>query len=202
MRPVVATTRPTFEVDYSTCGADSFMLRDGVCDETANNAKCLFDGGDCCKENKDKALCRDCNCILKVDQDNLQSQFEALEIKPVESPDMLATFIGDNQWTVVVDNVVSVGVCTVLCLEHNKADEINAWQYVANKRVCRCGWVHSASQPEKMVMEDWQLESADFLKEDNDGSDSTMPNAFVQLIKTIPFGKFVNAHHNHLIYLL
>ncbi len=34
--------------NLEVCGANSFMLRDGVCDELTNNAKCHWDGGDCC----------------------------------------------------------------------------------------------------------------------------------------------------------
>ncbi len=33
------------------------MIGDGVCDEVTNNERCLFDGGDCCKEDKSMTTC-------------------------------------------------------------------------------------------------------------------------------------------------
>ncbi len=47
------------------CQADTFMIRDGVCDEATNLEACNFDGGDCCLDNKDITLCKQCSCKLK-----------------------------------------------------------------------------------------------------------------------------------------
>ncbi len=49
-----------FGGNIEVCGADSFMLRDGVCDELTNNETCHYDGGDCCldRDQKDTTLCR------------------------------------------------------------------------------------------------------------------------------------------------
>ncbi len=46
--------------NVNVCGADNFMLRDGVCDEPTNNELCHWDGGDCCldKTLKDDTLCQ------------------------------------------------------------------------------------------------------------------------------------------------
>ncbi len=46
--------------NLDVCGADSFMLRDGVCDEATNNERCHYDGGDCCLDRsvKNSALCK------------------------------------------------------------------------------------------------------------------------------------------------
>ncbi len=165
------------------------MIRDGVCDEVANIKTCLFDGGDCCKEHKDEGLCRDCECILEVNQGELVKQFESLEIKPVRHPESLdiAVQTNNNRWTVEVKYVVSVQVCSVLCLEHELADELNAWHYLIDEKNCRCGWVHSASWPEKMIIKDWRLDNETDSSSNNDGP--PMPNAFVQLQKTVPLGR-------------
>ena len=171
------TRRSNIEQDNTTCGADSFMLRDGVCDETANNAKCLFDGGDCCKENKDKGLCRNCTCILSIDQENFDSQLNALNVRPIKDPEQLNTKIETRGWTVVVEDVTSVQVCSVVCLEHKKMDELNAWLYEINERICKCGWIESSLCPEEMAINDWTWEG------------QTMENkAFVVQNKTVSCG--------------
>ncbi len=164
------------------------MLRDGVCDETANTAKCLYDGGDCCKENKDKFLCRNCVCMLKIDHGEQLKQFNALEVTPFADAKSLDTAIGNKGWTVEVEDVVSLPVCAQLCLDHEIANELNAWHYRVNERICNCGWVESRSCPEKMVISDWTwkyLENSTV--EDNMGY-----NAFIQLNKTVSCGKYIN----------
>ncbi len=42
------------------CGADSFMLNDGLCDEITNNELCHWDGGDCClnRGKKGESFCK------------------------------------------------------------------------------------------------------------------------------------------------
>ncbi len=161
------------EQDNKTCGADSFMLRDGVCDETANIEKCLFDGGDCCKENKDIGLCRNCTCILSVDRKELEDQMNGLAVRPVEDP----MAIENEAWTIEVEDVASVQVCTIVCLDHEKNDELNAWLYIKDERVCKCGWVESTFCPEKIVIVDWTWK-------DNQSM------AFIQLNQTVSCGQY------------
>ncbi len=52
--------------NINACGANSFLIRDGQCDEVTNNKLCLFDGGDCChqQEQEDNGIsfCKDCSC--------------------------------------------------------------------------------------------------------------------------------------------
>ena len=164
------------------------MLRDGVCDETANTAKCLYDGGDCCEENKDKVLCRDCKCILSVDHDDVRAQFQESQVKPVQDLDGLFHAIRDSNdgWTVEVEHVVSMQVCTVLCFEHEKADELNAWHYIANQKICRCGQVHSSNCAEKLTKKKWTWEAnSNYFSNDTIIED----NAFIQLKKTVSCSK-------------
>ncbi len=56
------------------CQADTFMIRDGVCDEATNLEACNFDGGDCCLDNKDITLCKQCSCKLKSKARHFLSQ--------------------------------------------------------------------------------------------------------------------------------
>ncbi len=65
-------------VNSTGCGADSFMINDGVCDEATNIEKCLFDGDDCCIQDTDidTTLCRDCICKLHVSQSDLMRKFK------------------------------------------------------------------------------------------------------------------------------
>ncbi len=158
-----------------------------MCDEASNTAKCLFDGGDCCQENKDKALCRDCICVLDVKQEDLIKQFREMEIKPVEQQASANTAMGFEGGAVEVGEVVSAEVCSLVCLEHKKADELNAWLYNANGRICRCGWIESASCPRKVVLLNWSLEDNIDL---TNTSGIEHHEAFVQLKKTIPCGMF------------
>ncbi len=156
-----------------------------MCDEVANIDKCLFDGGDCCKEYKDNGLCRDCICTLSVDSRDLEDKINALEIKPVLDPEDLESAIRENSitnrgWPVEVTKVVSAQVCAVLCLDHKMADDLNAWHYQVSTQICKCGWVESKSCPEN-----WAIPP------DNSVYNSLVVknhNAFVQLKKTVPCG--------------
>ncbi len=155
------------------------MLRDGVCDDTSNNARCFYDGGDCCKENKDKALCRNCTCVLNIDISKLEAQLEQLEVRPVRDPGRLVTAIAKRDGSMVeVEDVVSLEVCSLLCLEHKRAYEINAWHYLVNEQVCLCGWVDSVNCPRKMA-----------LTFDDSINESSNLRAFIQLKKTVPCGR-------------
>ncbi len=167
-----------------TCGSDSFVIQDGVCDEASNIDQCFFDGGDCCKENKDKMLCVECACILDSYDEQLEKALKIQQVKPVEDPEKLATEI--KSWSVEVGEVFSVQVCAVLCLEHELANEFNTWQYLVDEEICKCGWVHSASCPETMVIEDWTFDNAMTLS-----AGQTMPDvqSFVLLSKTVSCGR-------------
>ncbi len=161
-----------------------------MCDEATNNAKCLFDGGDCCKENKDTALCRDCTCNLSIDQESLKKRFKELQIWPVdETKRVAAKAVGSYEWTIEIRNVVSLQVCSVVCLEHENTLEFNTWHYNFNDQICKCGWVHSGSCPEKMVDTNWKPENL-FI----DQTSSTI-SFFVQLKKTVPCGKMLDLFH-------
>ena len=52
------------------------MIGDGICDEITNVERCLFDGGDCCREKKSTPLCKICTCRLNVNKYQLKEQLE------------------------------------------------------------------------------------------------------------------------------
>ncbi len=183
------TKRSNIQNDSSTCGQDSFMLRDGVCDETANTAECLFDGGDCCIGFKDVELCRDCTCRLGVDKSELEKQFQALEIKPLaDTEDNILTNPNFDAWRKIeVEMVVSPEVCATLCLDDRNTDNLNAWLY--QNQTCTCGWVESQFCSDTMVISNWTWKNATSLQEHT---------AFVQLNKTVACGKstlFCHTYH-------
>ncbi len=161
-----------------TCGADSFLLRDSVCDEVTNNRLCLYDGGDCCLEVKNRAYCTNCSCTLDVDQAKLALQFTEGNIKPFRNHLDIHNVI--RGWNVEVEEVVTKQVCAVLCLHHQEADEINAWHFNENNKLCRCGWIESPKCAETIVR-NWKLDSDGINLKDN--------SAYVTLTKTLPCGK-------------
>ncbi len=164
-----------------TCGGDSFLIRNSVCDEATNNDVCLFDGGDCCLEVKDRRYCQDCSCIQKVESQKLQQQFRDLEIKPLKNPVDYGDIIVKD--IVKVEEVVSNAVCAVLCLDHQKKDEINAWRYFENDQLCHCGLVAEFQCTSSFVNANWHLN--DTLEDLN----TTNNTAFIQLGKTVPCGE-------------
>ena len=44
------------------CGFSAYR-GDGFCDDENNNAACDFDGGDCCGDNVNMAVCTKCQCL-------------------------------------------------------------------------------------------------------------------------------------------
>ncbi len=167
-------------VGKTGCGSDSFMLRDGVCDEVTNTEICLYDGGDCCLEDKDTSMCKVCTCRLRVDEKKIASQFKQLGVRQFKDPPAFNTMIGETL-VVKVKDVLSDKVCSVLCLDKDKDATVNAWHFTITK-TCRCAWIESTSCiEEKDLQNSSEIESAPF---------STMV-AFVQMTKMIPCGNLI-----------
>ena len=160
-----------------------------MCDELTNIELCLYDGGDCCLEGKDTTLCQNCSCMLLVKSDDLQEDFETFDIQPFEYATDFFKVIGN--WTVEVEEVLSGPVCAVLCLDHEKHDQINAWHYDKENLFCTCGWVESSKCPEYLVRTNWTLMALDLTREED---------SFVQLGKTVPCGKYSFVPDYSLIY--
>ncbi len=167
--------------DNSTCGPDSFMLRDGVCDDVANIALCLFDGGDCCHEFKNKVFCKNCSCVLKVVPGELRAQLKSWDVRPLTRNDTTGIVRLSPSSVVNVSGVLTKEVCAVLCIGHERADEINTWQYNEHyDSSCTCGWIGSEQCPEHALDVKIMTLDLDLL---------TVNTTFIQMNKTIPCGK-------------
>ncbi len=164
-----------------TCGADSFMLRDAICDEATNTEICLFDGGECCREGKVRDQCKDCSCRALIDLEKLQGQFEELNIKPLsltENP----FDSGVALKRVTIEDVVSHETCAVVCLEHELKMQINAWQYNEDVKECQCLWMKSKSCPETKAVTDWNPMTKALEK-------MSLHQSYIQLEKNMQCGK-------------
>ena len=133
------TTNGAIAHGRSGCSANSFMLRDGVCDDPTNTPLCLYDGGDCCLANKATHLCRECACILNVDYEQINVAFSKYDVRALSNPESFDTVVSFTQLT--VSNVVSVGVCIMICLDEELFGVVNAWHYDETLRECSCGWI-------------------------------------------------------------
>ncbi len=100
------------------CSGTSFLIDDGVCDEITNNARCLFDGGDCCLEKKITRLCQDCTCILEADPTELNRKLKQNRVKIFNRCDSDTNDINSELFVTVltVEEVASKWVCYTICL--------------------------------------------------------------------------------------
>ncbi len=171
------------------CGANSFMLNDGVCDELTNIAMCLFDGGDCCLQEKSTHLCRACDCTLNIDKDDLLQTFKRLDVRQFDNPEdysLVATTIVKR-----VADVTSLDVCSTHRLELEEDKPVNAWMYSNASRVCECTLIESRA----FCLEDLRKTIA-FSKVSVIPDNSDL--AFLQTEKILKCGR----HDSNLSYLL
>ena len=169
----------TTEFISKGCGSNSFMIRDGVCDEESNIEVCLYDGGDCCLEKKSKRFCKVCTCLMAVNVEELKQKVTANEVKVFKN---YSEF--ENLLTAVVKIVTEVNsseVCALLCLDE-KLDQIsNSWLYKDADNQCWCTVVKSTFLGETSVS---LLEFETYKNESLDNDDI----AFVQLLKLFTNG--------------
>ncbi len=126
------------------CSANSFLIRDGVCDEVTNIAKCLYDGGDCCKVDKNTDICQKCTCIMSVDMAELAQTLASKEAR---------TYVGvsdgdisdqDSKFELVdfVEDVITAEVCSQLCISlRDDVNAIDSWIYRTGSNgsmTCEC----------------------------------------------------------------
>ncbi len=105
-------------------------------------------------------------------------QFQGFKVWPIAKPEDM-----EESWTINVDKVLSSQVCAVLCLDHDKANQINAWQYQEPGQLCNCGWIESMECPEQMVASNLTLNNRSLTNA------ALGSNVFVQLEKTVSCGK-------------
>ncbi len=127
----------TGKVEGSGCSANSFMIGDGVCDEITNTERCVYDGGDCCLEDKQTHICRKCTCHMDFDESKLNVELDDFEAA-IYSSDDIGRFL-------IVKHVVDVAskmTCSALCFDamKNGRVEIDSILYFQSSvsRNCSC----------------------------------------------------------------
>ncbi len=120
------------------------MIRDGVCDEATNTKRCLFDGGDCCRQNKSVELCNICTCKLELDQDQLNLDYTLLEVVVSANDDDFAEEKVSPVAT--IDSVESVSVCSRICMDSSTYSFADDWAILPDERTVTWranvnGWV-------------------------------------------------------------
>ncbi len=125
-------------LDNNTCNVQTNTINDGLCDDAANNKKCLYDGDDCCLEYKPKILCSDCQCKLggrpKLALSSKNVKMLTLHIFPDQDATSL-TLERDTKWArSLVDGKLLSPVKTIhnvendlTCLFRCTNDDFNAW---------------------------------------------------------------------------
>ncbi len=116
----------------SGCSSNSFMINDGVCDELTNNQRCLFDGGDCCRQEKSTELCSVCTCRLDATTNEIKADYLAQEVNlylDVEG------FQKQKRITVAtVEDVESHWICSRICMDVTTASNVDDWDIVRNQK--------------------------------------------------------------------
>ena len=161
------------------------MLRDGVCDELTNTERCLWDGGDCCHDRSkiDTTMCKICICKATVDTVHLRTIFNATKVMRLSDPNDFQRL--SLKKTKTVEEVVELGVCTVVCLDSSLANLVNAWMYDQESRTCTCSWLKSTQ-----CLDEHNLQRVISPDDNNDANYgfATM-QSFVQMTKILPCGK-------------
>ena len=136
LTPPFLTSSANPETD---CSANSFMIGDGVCDEVTNTERCLYDGGDCCLEDKQTHLCRKCTCLMDIEESKVMKEMDELGAE-LYDPDQI---IDTNKLLVVVkhvDEVASKLTCFAFCLDAIKKGimEIDSLMYFHKPGASKC----------------------------------------------------------------
>ncbi len=136
------TTKVPDTTPNSGCSADSFMIDDGVCDELTNVERCLFDGGDCCRQNKTSTLCKVCTCKIKFDDSELTQDLKKHNTNLVKNPVpyISSSVISEEK---LIEDVQSKDTCSVLCLEKELENRVNSWVFHISNKTCICLWIEN-----------------------------------------------------------
>ena len=120
-----------------------------------NTQRCLYDGGDCCLEDKRMHLCKVCTCIKDVNKDDLNTKMIENNVKAIKSDyDLVTNF----KVMKTVFEVLSVDVCTVICFEAMEKDKqgidgINSWIYqrIKGNNTCFCTHFEDCYKDKDMI---------------------------------------------------
>ncbi len=160
------------------CGAESFMIRDGVCDEKTNIEACLWDGGDCCLDNgkKDRTLCKDCICRVTVDNNKLIETYKATHVKMFQNFEDLFPLILRTEKT--VPDVFTGAICSTICLD--LSDVVNSWAFDGTTHTCICSWLKSTE-----CITEMDLNEVRFFDDSKFAFSYAVQESFVQLTKLL-----------------
>ncbi len=121
------------------CFTYQHTIGDEVCDDLTNIEECEYDGGDCCLPHKSTPLCNICDCKRTVDNGFLESSFE--EHRVYQFLNTTQNGAMDVMVGIEVTDVVSIGVCAMLCFHPETVARANAWSYSNGSRTCSCSWI-------------------------------------------------------------
>ncbi len=167
---------------FSGCGANSFMIRDGVCDEITNVERCLYDGGDCCKEDKSTDLCKVCTCKMVIDTDFLNKRLLETNSTVFEKRQNFHQISVTHKKN--ISDVASLDACHMICLDDKLDELVNAWSFNKTSGFCNCSWIEAP-----VCSHDFDLTPINNLSEvDDSGMRWVKVSTFIQLSKVIPCG--------------
>ena len=139
------------------CSANSFMIGDRVCDEITNTKRCLYDGKDCCLEDKSTPYCKVCTCKLDTSQLSRQLTTTGSNVVNFRLDKLLTARIKTGPFTTLtlVKDVQSSEVCSILCNDEDltKVEDVNAWMFNASDSRCSCLKVNPICQAKHHVLE-------------------------------------------------
>ncbi len=161
------------------------MIGDGVCDELTNIARCLYDGGDCCKPDKSTPLCQVCTCRKTVVKEELIEDMLELDTEIFTyDQDVFGNDITSGA-TIEIEDVAEEDVCSIVCLENSEEIEINAWMFDINTKQCFCTWMDlSLCDPEKK-----KVSFTSYLEYKQNVVDLKETVVYIQRAKSINCGK-------------
>ncbi len=108
------------------CSANSFMINDGICDELTNSKRCLFDGGDCCRQEKSTPLCEVCTCKLDTNATQLRMDFESQDV--ILFPNGFDYPSQELASVAKIEDVESIEVCSRICMDSATKSLMDGWR--------------------------------------------------------------------------
>ncbi len=106
--------RPT---EDDLCKNNGQRIGDGICEDLVNTQECLYDGGDCCLEDKDLVFCQVCQCRQSVELARIKEKFDELDVQVFEFPTHNPYAVTTHSVIIEVDIVESALVCSSICLQ-------------------------------------------------------------------------------------